>query len=67
MVYLVARYNKFLKYFAMNYMKAGVTQGLKPDIFTQTKLTCQPIGIWLKKGIQNLTQQSMILRTLILH
>jgi len=51
----------------MNYMKAGVTQGLKPDIFTQTKLTCQPIGIWLKKGIQNLTQQSMILRTLILH
>lgn len=57
MVYLMDRYNWLLKYFAINYTKAGVIQGLKSDIFTQTKRTCKPIGIWLKKGIQNLTQQ----------
>lgn len=41
----------------MNYTEVGVIQGLKSDVFTETKLTCKPIGIWPKKGIQNLTQQ----------
>lgn len=51
----------------MIYMKSGVIQEVKSDVFSQTKFIYKPVKIWLEEKIQNLTQQKIILISLILH